>query len=300
MYKLRKGRKEKKKEKEENSENGKKKKNRGIGIGKVNKRSKNVSKRKRTNKKRKKKYKIKPEVKLYLVVFLISLLFIVASFTFLFKIKNIYVYNCDKYAQEEIIASSQIRSGSNLLLMNKNVAKKNICESFSYIKDVKIIKKIPNSIEIYINLENPDFFIKNDDKYFLISETGKILESNYNKFDTFLEVKGLNLCNLQEDTVIHYKNEKDKECLKEIRRYIQKYFQNEICMVDMENTNKITLNYNNKIDINIGGVENINYKLLTAKEIIDNKIDKKNSGKLDVSKADSENTSYFTPLGIIN
>ena len=252
---------------------------------------------KKTKKKRKlrRKYRLKPEVKLYLTIFTFCFLFVVSSFTFLFKIRNLSVNNCEKYSQEEIIDSSGIRLGDNLLLVNKDKAEKNICDKFSYIEKAKITKKIPSSVEIDIKLETPDFFIENNGEYFLISKNSKVLEISNEKFNELIQIKGLELYDLNKNNIIMYKNGQDKSTFKELYHAVQNIFNNQINSIDMSDTNNIILEYNEKINIIIGDISDINYKLSTAKEILENKVDKKISGNVDVSKVASDNTSYFTP-----
>lgn len=246
--------------------------------------------------KKRKKYRLKPEVKLYVLMVIVSVLFIVVSFTVLFKIRNVSVHNCEKYSEQEIIDVSGIQKDSNLLLLNKNEIKKNIYDKFSYIRNVDIIKKLPDSVEMYISLEVPDFFIEYNEEYFLISQSGKVLEKSESEFTDFLKVNGLDLCDLEENKVVTYKNEENKNLFKQTKEAAEKIFENSIYSIDMSNLNKISVNYKNKISIIVGDTNEINYKLLTAKGIIDDKLEEKTTGKLDVSMVAADNTSYFTPI----
>lgn len=246
--------------------------------------------------KKQRKYRLKPEVKLYFLVVIISVLFVIVSFTVLFKVRNISVQNCEKYSQQEVIEASGIQKGSNLLILNKSKVKKNVCEKFPYVQDVEIIKKLPNSVEIHLNLEVPDFFIEYNEEYFLISKSGKVLEKSESEFTVFLRVNGLNLYNLAESNVIKYKNNEDELLLRQIKECAEKIFERDIYSIDISDMTKINCNYKDKINIIIGDTNEINYKLLTAKEIIDNKLEEKTKGNLDVRGVAVDNTSYFTPV----
>jgi hypothetical protein len=57
------------------------------------------------------------------------------------------------------------------------------------------------------------------------------------------------------------------------------------------------INYDNRLKIEIGADEDLNYKVITAKEIIMNKIGSSEKGTLDLKNLKKENRSYFTSEG---
>lgn len=274
-------------------------------MNKLKEKSETVNKKNRIRrKKNRKKRKLKPEVKTYILLFMLSFLFVFASFTLLFKIKKVYIYGCEKYSQQEIIEASGIRLGENLLLFNKDKAAENITNSFAYVEKTEISKKLPGSLEINIKLETPEFFIENNEKYFLISLSGSVLEISGQEFDGVLKVKGLTLNNLDvlnsleyvdKKIVINYQNEQEKLDLEEIKNNVKNIFQDKIKEINIKNRDKITLSYENRIEIIIGDMKNINYKMQTAKEIISTKLCEEDKGSLDVSLVETDGKSYFKP-----
>ena len=64
-------------------------------------------------------------------------------------------------------------------------------------------------------------------------------------------------------------------------------------MYNINSNNNIIVNYDNRINIELGNDSDIDYKITTAKEIILKKLSKTDVGRLDVKNIKSENRSYF-------
>ena len=64
--------------------------------------------------------------------------------------------------------------------------------------------------------------------------------------------------------------------------------------IDASNLNDVKIVYDHRIKILIGSEEDLSYKLLTAKEIIMNKISASEKGTLNLKTLKKENRSYFT------
>ena len=91
---------------------------------------------------------------------------------------------------------------------------------------------------------------------------------------------------------------KDKSFMRNLLEFTEKMKNNNLSKITEINFNNgcyIYINYDNRIKINFGYYENIDYKIKTAAEIINNKLGVAESGKLDVSEVFKENRSYFTP-----
>lgn len=246
-------------------------------------------------KNRVKKRRLKPEVKLFLFFASVSFLIILILFMFFFKIENVFVQECEKYSQQEIVNASGIKQGSSLLLLNKKRVQNLIQSQFSYIEKAEIIKKLPNSVEIKLKLEEVDFAYEKNGEFLLVSKNNRLLEKSLVPFDNTLEIKGIELEISDNNQTITYKNPEDFEKIEEIRHYIQNIFGNKINIIDISDFSKIILHYRSQIRIIIGDASDLSYKLLTAKEIIDSKIDECGAGRLDVSEVSGSNTSYFMP-----
>ena len=90
----------------------------------------------------------------------------------------------------------------------------------------------------------------------------------------------------------------DKSLEKKLSEFAEKMNSNGLSKISEINFNKGSLffvNYDNRIKINFGFYENMDYKIKTASKIINNKLGAAESGTLDLSDVPKENRSYFTP-----
>lgn len=262
-------------------------------IGNSNTRTKN-------KKKIKKKRRMKLDIILYLFLVIFSLLFITAAFTLFFKIDNIYVVGYDEYDTQNIINLSGIKRGSNLLLFDKSAAQKIIHKSLPYAEHVEIKKKLPSSIEINIKKAEKSFSVNSQDQFLIISSCGRILEETEDVHENILIIKGMELLSYNIGDYIQYKNLQVENTLNKIKESINSINFLGVTLIDVSNLNEIILNYENRVDIKIGNSDDIAYKILTAKEILESKIGKLEKGTLNVSGIKYDNKSYFTPFYVKN
>lgn len=262
----------------------------------INKYPQKMSKKKKLRK----KHKIKIDIALYLFLILISFLFIASAFTLFFKIENIYVTGNCKYDSQGIINLSDINIGSNLLLCDKSKAREKIYNNLPCVDSVDIRKKLPASIEINIKMADKSFAINLQDQFFVIGSNQRILEKVEDKPENILIIKGIELLSYNEGEYIQYKDREIKSILDKITEAVDSNNFIGVTLIDISNLNKIDITYENRVDINIGNIDDIDYKILTSKEILENKITKLEKGLLNVSSIKCDNKSYFTPVYVKN
>ena len=216
------------------------------------------------------------------------------SLTVFFKIDEIYVEGTKRYPEKDIIAASMIEKNENLILCNTSPGEKNIIEKFPYVEDVYIQKQLFNKIAIKITEAKPFLMIKNGEKYFVLSQKGKIIEINEeNKYDVPMivgaKLKKTKLCAYSE-----YENENTKKYLEEVMSLVKKYEIKDVSTVDVTSMTNIFLVKKNGFKLIIGSPENLDYKFKSAVSIMNEHISETDTGVLDVSMVDAEGAkSYF-------
>ena len=93
-----------------------------------------------------------------------------------FMIEDVLVSGNNKYANDEIIACSQIQKGENLFKIRPDKIKKTLIDKFEYIQDVSLKVTFPTAVIIKIQQAEPYALFKDKDDYLLISENGRVLE----------------------------------------------------------------------------------------------------------------------------
>lgn len=114
----------------------------------------------------------------FLIVFLMSLtaLSVTFSFLFFFRVKTISVLHNQKITTEEILAVSDIPLNRHMLSVNAKKAESSVLSLSPYIKSVSVKRKFPSEIIIETVEYTADFYVKIDEKYYLVSDSLLILE----------------------------------------------------------------------------------------------------------------------------
>ena len=123
-----------------------------------------------------------------------------------------------------------------------------------------------------------------------MSQKNKFIETRPEKSDDLINIVGTNVS--VNGSVVNYENKSVSEILSKLAGSFRA---NGLSLkeVDLTDMNNIIVNYDNRIRIEIGSEKDIEYKILTAKEIILKKLNNTDNGTLDVKNVKSENRSYF-------
>ena len=118
---------------------------------------------------------------IFFSVFGIIVLLVILSST-LFSVKSISVNwqstksVLNSVLDEEIISTSNIKSGTSVFLVSKTKAKNFLEKKYPYIKVLNIETKFPNKIIIHAVERNEVFAFQKDDEYFITDSDLKVLK----------------------------------------------------------------------------------------------------------------------------
>jgi len=211
-----------------------------------------------------------------------------------FAVRDIYAKSNIKYDSQDLVDVSGIKKGDSLCFINTASCEMNLCERLPYIDEAKVIKVFPNKVKIEVTLSEPEFSLVFEDKNILISKKDKILEKKDDLTPEIPSIRGLNILKSQAGKVI-YEDPSRKDIASKIIYTFRSKNLSKIIEVDVNNVNDIILNYDSRIKILFGGAEDIEYKALTANEIILSKIRSNEKGTLDLRSLKQNKKSYFTP-----
>lgn len=259
--------------------------------------SNNTASRKRNFKKRQKR-KLFLKRCFIIIMFFAILGAIIYGLTALigsiFCVKEIVVEGNSLYSDTEILDASGIHQGEGLLFLNTSESEKNLYKSFPYIDNVSIQKQFPSGINISIETAERTFSIWKDDVYYIFSAKGKLIEKTSEPPSETIELRVPDF-EVDENGKIDYKDDELKELVTEIRNEFLISGIGNIRIIDLTNKGNIVVNYDDRVSIIIGSSEDLHYKVVTAKEIISNKINRLEKGELDLRHLTKENKSYFVP-----
>ena len=140
--------------------------------------------------------------KLYGVISaLIILAAIIGGCIVFFKVDQINVVDNQRYTAEEIIDAAGIQQGDNLYLFNKFHVIEQMKEKLTYVENVTIRRKLPNTLNITVDEYTVAAAVQDgtDGQWWLISSDGHLLERADSSGDA-LQVTGLTLSAPSEGT----------------------------------------------------------------------------------------------------
>ena len=240
---------------------------------------------------RKKKVRRRKGMAFYLVLVLLLAgigMFICANY--LFEVKYVQVSGISKYTPEEIVESSEIKYGDKLFNINKNELKEKLKEQYSYIENVKIRRKYPDTLIIEIEQRKAAVCTLSENGYILMDINGNILErdlvkepygvinvkGNFEKpekpiqddFSTrqsYLEAK------IEYETELGQYNELINT-MKAIVSAINKIGLKNITYIDLNNLYNIEIVCSERITIAVGTQSKLDYKMEMVKKVIEDEL----------------------------
>lgn len=211
-----------------------------------------------------------------------------------FNIANIEVHGNEKNSVETYISLSRIDIGStNILGITSGNIIKNIKEN-SYVEDVIVKRKLPNTIELYITERKVSYQINYSNSYIYLDNQGYILEISEEKKEIPI-IKGFS--SLKENIQIGQRL-KDEDLVKlnvvlKITNYC-KYntIENKITSIDVTDEKNYILNFEeDQKKVYLGDASNLSERLSMLKTILKNEKGKK--GEIFMNGDLKEDKVYF-------
>ena len=224
---------------------------------------------------------------------------LILSLTVLFKTEKIFVEGDKYYYEEQIIDFCGVKLQQNIFISAIASTPEKAEEYLPFVEEAKVSFSVPDTITIKIKNAVPTYVIRNGEGYLLISSKGRILDNISQNVDNLPELACEELKSTKIGDYVSFSDKNVTEILEEVSKCLVENEIENIRDFDVTDTANITLNYDNRIKINIGLPEDINYKIRTAITIINEKLDPNNTGAvkgtLDVSACNTTKMSHYKP-----
>lgn len=216
------------------------------------------------------------------VAFIVLAIFAILSLTVFFKVENIIVYGSSIYSADEIAEVSDIKGGENMLRKNMGRAEKRITSELIYIEEAEIKRKLPSSVEIRVSPCVETACMQYEDGYLVISGMGKVLRICESPPEDMLIFYGANPAEDTEIGVTFASDDENRtEVIYELLKQTQENdFASRITSFDVADRVNISCVYEDRIDIELGVISEIDYKFRLAEKIISSKIGSDDEGRL--------------------
>jgi cell division protein FtsQ len=250
-------------------------------------------------------------LKFTMVIIMLLIIIALIAMTPLFNIKRVMVSGNSHYDSNAIISTTGIQIGENgfkaigqslidLILLRHTQAEMNIVKNCHYIKEANVKYIIPSSIRITVSERTPVAFVPFLGTSLLIDGESYIIDTFKDEGDFKLpEIKGLKFDYFElgeklpvDDSgkvdnavaVLNALSNSDKDGNYKIMDLINS--------VDVGDLNNICIFIDSRIVVNIGDMQELDYKIESLRHIYYRNIKKEDKGILDFSKGKNP---VFTP-----
>lgn len=219
---------------------------------------------------------------------LLCLLFAVLTsllFTPAFNIKSVVVTGNNALTAQQLVKSSGIVTGRNILRTNTRAAVKNL-KKMPLINDVHIMLKFPATVEIAVEECVKTAYVKHLDKYICIDKNGKILEIlNGAENENLIVVTGVVPTKFEVGAKITLKDSEKFDILTSLLSEISAAadLPNAVKSVDLSDKNRIKMTMDNEIVVNMGKNDALQYKMAYLTKTLETQLKTYRGGTLDLS-----------------
>lgn len=243
--------------------------------------SKNTKKSRKTIRKQRNK-------RIIATVILVSILLFICIFIslkVLFVVRDVEVVGSEKYSQDEILAYCVIPLEQNIFEVDTEVFEKNLPSEFTYIENAKVQRKLPDKILITITDSIPTYYteIVEDEisTYVIYSQNFKRLVEQSAAPD--------GLVNISADL----ENEENKNLILQVIDKLEKHEYDKVTGIIISEKNDVSIIYDGRIEVKLGTMLDIEYKLKMSYHILRNELSDTDRGVVDATQAGS---AIFKPV----
>ncbi len=205
-----------------------------------------------------------------LLVFLLAFAIIITlSMTVLFNIKTIRVTGDAEYSPEEIISAIHVAKGDNMMRLHLEELEIAAEETLLDAETVDIQRQFPSTLVIDVKKAVPAYNVSYEYGTLIVSQNNKILQNSMDPMDGLVSIIGYE----PEETTPGKRISAVKERHDKIFSAFQELMTDTslavpIMSVNMTDTNDIIVNFDNRIEFDMGNWSEMNYKIRFAEQVI--------------------------------
>ena len=243
---------------------------------------------------------------------------VVLGMSVFFKVKTITVAGAETYSAWAISEASGISEGDSLLTFSKAKASAKIQASLSYVDDVRIGIKLPDTVIIYIEEMDVAYAVESTQgDWWLINSSGRVVEQiTANEARNHTQVLGVLLEDPEVGNSAVAANEVPQETLasgepvplsvtgeqrlSSALQILKALEANDIvgqaASVDVSDLEDVALWYGSRYEVLLGSTERMEYKIACMNDAI-LELSEYQSGILDISFTYKQDQVVYTPFG---
>ncbi|MBQ9382947.1 MAG: FtsQ-type POTRA domain-containing protein [Ruminiclostridium sp.] len=194
----------------------------------------------------------------------------ILSVTVFFNTEQIIVAGLSDYTDEQIIAASGLQGDENLVKLNTSGIPEKILDKLVKLDAVKVDKQFPSTIKITVEPAVPMASFKTGGKYYIISHIGRVMDISDNRADCMQIIGYRPSDSVIVGSFISAEDPEQDTLVSEISAALEKVELKNITSVDITDKLNIVLTYDDRVELCIGSVLQLNEKMRIANELLTN------------------------------
>lgn len=219
---------------------------------------------------------------------IVCIVFAVSCVSLFFKVKTILVEGETGYSEDAIREASGILQDQNLYELDKKEIKKAVITNYPYIKNVRVDRRIPTTVALIVEEDQPRYYFEIAGEYFVLSDTLRVMEYTEDIAELLIREPNIIKLNTQRITYavvgyqIKFENINYFEYAQNmLATFIGSELSDKINIIDFSDKFDIYIMYDGRFKIEFGNIENIAMKISFASRILKN-FDSSYSGIINV------------------
>ncbi len=208
-----------------------------------------------------------------LLPIVLVLVIVVGFVLYFFRLQHLTFDNLRGYPAEDVFRAINVRKNQFVFTINDADIERRLRSRFPYIQDVEVELTLPDTAHLIFTEDSARFYTHIYDEFFVISESMRVLArySSEDELDTGL--REITLPPVSYAVVGHPLRFFDASYLTFLSSFLDTMEQADIyrsvASMDLSNRFDIILNYEDRIQVELGDDENLETRLLFVKSAID-------------------------------
>ena len=252
--------------------------------------------------KRRGKKPVRPGVRKAMLTFTVLFMTVVTvllAIFLLFKVSTIKITGdvIEKYGTDEILRVSGCKTGENLVFLPTGSREEALKEQLPYIGEVEFIRHFPGTLEIRVTAVKVAACVSSGGGWLYVNDSGKILENQKEPQNGILQILGLSPLDTEPGDHLRLEDSSAQDACDAILKTVAELeMTQEFTRVDISNLSDIRLLYQDRIELQLGNVLDLDYKIDLGCRSLEKleKLEAGQKGVMDLSHAGETKNAVFT------
>lgn len=201
----------------------------------------------------------------------LTIVCVVLSLTVFFNVHTITATGSSIYQAEQILAAVDVKTGDNLLRLNTGRISERALSLLTRADTVELKRHFPDKLEIIVTDGEPALQVSQDGIFYQFTESGRLVGISQSAVTNAQVVLGPDVSGLSEGQYLTDLTDEQQQTLSDwrtIRNELWNYSIHDISAMDLSDELGMSLYYQNRIEIYIGTLTDMDAKMATLQAIL--------------------------------